>query len=76
MPSIVPGRGTLLTHLQHEVRTGDCTLAGAKHRRETGVYFSIAAIYLDALSVYAVFTALYYIKIPANNDMSLHIQHL
>ena len=66
-------RGILLTQLLHEADTGDCTLVGAAQRRDNGGYSIPAAVYIDAMSVYAACVASY-IKIPADNAMLSRIQ--
>ena len=58
-----------------EMQTGRSTAAEALSRREQGGYAVPAALYLDALSVYAAVTATF-VKIPADNGVHVHCLYL
>ena len=59
----------------HEIYTGDCTVDGARQRRDHGGYHMPLVVYIDAMSVYAAVTAPF-INIPADNGMLSYIQYL
>jgi hypothetical protein len=68
-------KGILLSQMLHEIYSGDCTVAGARQRREHGGYHVPMVLYIDAMSVFAAVTASF-IKIPADNGMLANIQYL
>jgi len=68
-------KGFLLMQIFHEMQTGQCTAAQALQLREYGGYAVPAALYLDALSVYAAVTATF-VKIPADNGVLVHCLYL
>ena len=61
-------KGILLSQMLHEIYTGDCSVDGARQRRDHGGYAVPMIVYIDAMSVYAAVTASF-IKIPADNGM-------
>ena len=68
-------KGILLSQMPHEIYTGDCTVDGARQRRDHGGYHMPLALYIDAMSVYAAVTAPF-INNPADNGMLSYIQYL
>ena len=68
-------KGILLTQLLHEVSSGDCSIEGARRRREQRGYSVPLVIYIDAMSVLAAVTASF-IKTPADNGMLSHFQYM
>ena len=46
-------KGILLSQMLHEIYTGDCTVVGARQRREHGGYHVPMVLYIDAMSVFA-----------------------
>ncbi|MFM7983037.1 MAG: hypothetical protein ACKPKO_27310, partial [Candidatus Fonsibacter sp.] len=68
-------KGILLSQMLHEIYTGDCTVVGARQRRDHGGYNVPMILYIDAMSVFAAVTASF-IKIPADNGMLSYVQHL
>ena len=67
--------GILLSQMRHDIYTGDCTVDGARQRRDHGGYYVPMVLYIDAMSVYAAVSASF-IKIPADNGMLSYIQYL
>ncbi len=45
-------KGILLSQMLHEIYTGDCTVAGARQRRDHGGYNVPMILYIDAMSVF------------------------
>ncbi|MFM7983969.1 MAG: hypothetical protein ACKPKO_32055, partial [Candidatus Fonsibacter sp.] len=68
-------KGILLSQMLHDIYTGDCTVAGARQRRDHGGYHAPMILYIDAMSVFAAVTASF-INIPADNGMLSYVQHL
>ena len=68
-------KGLLLFQTLDELQTGRVSAAQALERREHGGWAIPAALYLDALSVYASVTATF-IKTPADNGVLVHCLYL
>ena len=68
-------RGFILLQTLDEMQTGRISAAEALARREHGGYAVPAALYLDALSVYAAITATF-VKTPADNGVLVHCLYL
>jgi hypothetical protein len=68
-------KGILLSQMLHEISSGDCSIEGARQRRENGGYQVPLVLYIDAMSVFAAVTASF-VKIPADNGMLTHVQYL
>jgi hypothetical protein len=64
-------RGFILLQTLDEMQTGRISAAEALKRREHGGFAVPAALYLDALSVYAAITATF-VKTPADNGVLVH----
>ena len=65
----------LLSQMLHEISSGDCSIEGARQRRENGGYQVPLVLYIDAMSVFAAVTASF-VKILADNGMLTHVQYL
>ena len=68
-------KGFLLLQTLDEMQTGRISAADALARREHGGWAVPAALYLDALSVFASITATF-IKTPADNGVLVHCLYL
>ena len=68
-------KGMLLIQLLDEMISGRWLARDAMQRRETGGHTVQAALYLDALSVYAAVTATF-VKLPADNGCLVHCLYL
>ena len=68
-------RGFLLLQTLDEMQTGRISAAEALSRREDGGFAVPAALYLDALSVFAAITATF-IKTPADNGVLVHCLYI
>ena len=68
-------KGILLTQLLHEVSSGDCSIEGARQRRERGEYSVPLLMHIDATIVFAAVTASF-INIPADNGMLSHVEYM
>ncbi len=68
-------KGMLLSQMLHDISSGDCSIDGARQRRENGRYQVTFVLYIDAMRVFAAVTASF-VKIPADNGMLTHVQYL
>ena len=68
-------KGFLIMQTLDEMQTGRISAAEALARREHGGWAVPAALYLDALSVFASITATF-IKTPADNGVLVHCLYL
>ena len=50
-------KGILLSQMLHAISSGDCSIEGARQRRENGGYQVPLVLYIDAMSVFAAVTA-------------------
>ena len=68
-------KGFIFLQILDEMISGRISAAEALKRREHGDWSVPAALYLDALSVYAAVTATF-VKIPADNGVLMHCLYL